>query len=77
VRVNVIRTMKDDYIEAARPRGRRALGRLSPRLSKRARSVTPSSSHDRAPTLRRHSDGDDVQLAGLGHTLLLYLQNRD
>ena len=66
IRVNVIRTMKEDYIEAARARGiKRALGRLPPRVPQRARA----GHHRRRPPARaaarrRDPHGDDVQLAG-------------
>jgi peptide/nickel transport system permease protein len=66
IRVNVIRTMKDDYIEAARARG-----------------------VDERAVVYRHAFRNALLLSGavltettfnwpgIGHTLILYLQNRD
>jgi peptide/nickel transport system permease protein len=79
IRVNVIRTMKDDYIEAARARG----------IDER--SVVYHHAFRNAPVPVITVVGLTVALLlsgailtettfnwpGLGHTLLLYLQNRD
>ena len=65
IRVNVIRTMKDDYIEAARARG---IDERSVVYHHAFRNAARPRDHGRgpdgrAPALGRGSDRDDVQLA--------------
>ena len=66
IRVNVIRTLKDDYIEAARARGIKERDVVYHHAFKNALVpvITVDRPDARRPARRRRADRDDVQLAG-------------
>ena len=80
IRVNVIRTMKDDYIEAARARGIRERDVVYRHAFKNA--LVPVITVDRADARRLLLGGavlteTTFNWPGIGHELVLYLENRD
>ena len=79
VRVNVIQTMKGDYIEAARARGLRERDVVVHHAFKNALVpiVTVTGLQARAPALGGGAHRGDLQLAGIGNELIYYLENRD
>ena len=65
VRVNLIQTLKGDYVEAARARGvSEAFGRVPPRVQERARAGHHGGGPAVRPAVRRRRPhGGDLQLA--------------